>query len=626
VLLRQITQPSDLRRLSSSQLDELCRELRDAILDAVAVQGGHLGSNLGIVELTIALHRVFDSPHDVLLFDTGHQAYVHKMLTGRVDDFTTLRQTGGLSGYPSQAESEHDWIENSHASTAMSYAHGMATAFRQNQDSTRKIVAVIGDGSMTGGMAFEGLNNLGHAGSDVTIVLNDNGRSYAPTVSKLGESLARLRVNAKFVRQQNRLERLISDVPVVGREVERAMDAAKAAVREMWEPTSFFENLGVRYTGPFDGHDIAGLEQALSNAAEIAGPVVVHVVTQKGRGYAPAENDPVKRMHDTGPFDNGTDEEAQTVAPVAVADPPRGKYTAAFAEALVKAGERVPELVALTAAMPDSTGLLPFAERFPDRAFDVGIAEQHAVTSAAGMAMGGLRPVVAIYSSFLTRAIDQVLLDVGLHQLPVVFCIDRAGVTGPDGASAHGVIDMVLMTKVPGMTMLAPSSYQEVQVMLNDALDTAEGPVAIRWPRTSARLVNEHEVGTGFAARKITSGSGVCILAVGKMVEAAQAAAADLVAEGINATLYDVRCIKPLDPDMLADAATHDVVITVEDGLAAGGVGSMIAMDLSDSPSPPRVRVMGLPDTYLPHGDPDEILAHVGLDAAGIVAEVLHSR
>lgn len=621
VLLNQITEPADLRRLSETQLEQLCQELRDTILGAVAEQGGHLGSNLGIVELTVALHRVFDSPHDVLLYDTGHQAYAHKMLTGRIDAFETLRTTGGLSGYPSQAESDHDWIENSHASTAMSYAHGLATAFERNDQNTRKIVAVIGDGSMTGGMAFEGLNNLGHAGSDVTIVLNDNGRSYAPTVSKLGESLARLRVNPKFVRQQNRLERIIGDVPVVGREVERAIDAAKAAVREMWEPTSFFENLGVRYTGPFDGHDIAGLEEALANAAQIAGPVVVHVVTQKGRGYAPAENDPVKRMHDTGPF--GSSAGASAAASTA---PPRGKYTAAFSEALVKAAERVPELVALTAAMPDSTGLLPFADRFPDRAFDVGIAEQHAVTAAAGMAMGGLRPVVAIYSSFLTRAIDQVLLDVGLHQLPVIFCVDRAGVTGPDGPSAHGVLDMVLLTKVPGMTMLAPSSYQEVSVMLDDALDMAQGPVAIRWPRTSARLVSEHEVGQGFSARRINAGQNVCILAVGKMVEAAEQAVADLATTGVNATLYDVRCIKPLDEAMLADAAGHKLVVTIEDGLADGGVGSMIALRLAETESRPLVRVMGLPDSYLPHGDPDELLATCGIDAAGIVAQVQRFR
>lgn len=615
VILGNAMEPADLRRLSYSQLDQLCEELRAAILDAVGIQGGHLGSNLGIVELTIALHRVFDSPHDVLLYDTGHQAYAHKMLTGRVNDFTGLRTTDGLSGYPSRSESPHDWIENSHASTALSYAHGLSTAFCATPGNTRKVVAVVGDGSMTGGMAFEGLNNLGHSGSDVTIVLNDNGRSYAPTVSRLGESLARLRINPTFVRQQNRLEKLIGDVPLVGREVERALDAAKAAVREMWEPTSFFENLGVRYTGPFDGHDIEGLEDALRNAAEIDGPVVVHVRTDKGRGYAPAENDPVKKMHDTGPFN------AEPTVPAAD-DPPRGKFTAAFSEALVKVGERVPEVVALTAAMPDSTGLLPFAKRFPERTFDVGIAEQHAVTAAAGMAMGGLRPIVAVYSSFLSRAIDQVNLDVGLHELPVIFAVDRAGVTGPDGPSAHGVMDMAMLTKIPGMTMFAPSSYNEVAVMLDDALEITDGPVAIRWARTSARIVGEHEVGSGLKARKVLDGSDVCILAVGKMVEPAELAAAIVAADGIKPTVYDVRCLKPLDPEMIADAATHRLVITIEDGIAAGGVGAMISSDLSDTDTPPRVRVMGLPDTYIRHGEPDQLLAELGLDAAGIASEI----
>ncbi|MEM7094069.1 MAG: 1-deoxy-D-xylulose-5-phosphate synthase [Actinomycetota bacterium] len=608
-------QPADLRRLSPDQLEELCAELREAILDAVGVQGGHLGSNLGIVELTVALHRVFDSPHDVLLFDTGHQAYAHKMLTGRLDDFASLRTTDGLSGYPCQDESEHDWIENSHASTALSYAHGLATAFAKDVSNTRKVVAVIGDGSMTGGMAFEGLNNLGHDDANVTIVLNDNGRSYAPTVSRLGDSLARLRVNPTFVRQQSRLERLIGDVPLVGREVERALDAAKAAVREMWEPTSFFEPLGVRYTGPFDGHDIAGLEHALRNAAEIDGPVVVHVRTDKGRGYAPAENDPVKKMHDTGPFKVESSSSSDDTVP-------RGKYTVAFSEALVKVGERVPELVALTAAMPDSTGLLPFAERFPDRAYDVGIAEQHAVTMAAGMAMGGLRPVVAIYSSFLTRAIDQINLDVGLHKLPVIFAVDRSGVTGPDGPSAHGVLDMVLLSKVPGMTVFAPSSYEEVGVMLDEALEITTGPVAIRWPRTGAPMVGEQGTGSGLRARKIAEGERVCILAIGKMVEAAERAGEILASDGLTPTVYDVRCVKPLDIDMLADAASHDLVVTIEDGLAAGGIGSFIADDLRTRHEPPRVRVLGLPDTYIRHGDPDDLLAELGLDAAGVAAEV----
>ncbi len=622
MLIDQIRQPADLRRLAAGQLDELCGELRGHILDAVGDHGGHLGSNLGIVELTVALHRVFDSPHDVLLFDTGHQAYVHKMLTGRVAGFASLRDTDGLSGYPARAESEHDWVENSHASTALSYAHGLAVAFGADLANTRKVIAVVGDGSMTGGMAFEGLNNLGHSASDVTIVLNDNGRSYAPTVSRLTESLAKLRVNPTFVRQQNRLERLIADVPVVGRDVERAIEATKAAVREMWEPTSFFENLGVRYTGPFDGHDIAALERALRNAAEIDGPVVVHVRTQKGRGYAPAENDPVKKMHDTGPFNAAPAADAATATgSAAAAGVPRGKYTAAFSEAILKAGERTPNLVALTAAMPDSTGLLPFAERFPDRCIDVGIAEQHAVTAAAGMAMGGLRPVVAVYSSFLTRAIDQVMLDVGLHELPVIFCVDRAGVTGPDGPSAHGVADLVLLTKVPGMTVLAPSSYDEVSVMLDDALEL-DGPVAIRWPRTSAPIVGEHEVGSGLSARLIVRGTDVCVLAVGKMVEAATAAAEELEAAGISTTVYDVRCAKPLDPVMVQAAGSYRLVVTIEDGLRAGGVGAAIADELGELVDPPRVRVLGLPDTYIRHGDPDVLLAELGLDAAGIVAEV----
>jgi 1-deoxy-D-xylulose-5-phosphate synthase len=387
----QITGPSDLRGLSYAELDELAAEIRQFVVDAVSSIGsGHLGSNLGAVELTIALHRVFDSPRDILLWDTGHQAYVHKILTGRASRFAQLRQAGGLSGYPSRAESEHDWIENSHASTVISYAHGLAVAQEAEGGEGRRVVAVIGDGSLTGGMAFEGLNNLGHSGKKAIVVLNDNGRSYAPTVSKLGESLARLRVDPRYLRNRARLDRILGQVPVMGHQLEKSLEGFVAAMREMFEPPAFFETLGVRYTGPFDGHDIEGLERALRNAAAFDGPIVVHVVTQKGRGYAPAENDSIKHLHDIGP-----------------GRPKPGSYTAAFTEAMIKEAEARPELVAITAAMPDSTGLLPFAERFPGRLVDVGIAEQHAVTSAAGMAMGGLRPVVAVYSTFLTRAIDR---------------------------------------------------------------------------------------------------------------------------------------------------------------------------------------------------------------------------
>ena len=607
-LLDTITCPADLRRLSPTQLEQLSVEIRNRIVESVNAHGGHLGSNLGVVELTLAMHRVFDSPRDILLWDTGHQAYVHKMVTGRADDFDSLRTAGGLSGYPSQAESEHDWVENSHASTILSYAHGLATAQASSIGEGRRVVAVIGDGSLTGGMAFEGLNNIGHSGRDCIIILNDNGRSYAPTVSKLGETLVKIRANPTYMRRQARLEKMLQDVPVVGPQLERGLDATKAALREMWEPPAFFETLGVRYTGPFDGHDIPALEEALRNAAQMGGPQVVHVLTHKGRGYAPAENDPVKRLHDTS--------EAKP-----------GSYTAAFTEALVEIAADRPEVVAITAAMPDSTGLLPFKAAYPDRVFDVGIAEQHAVTSAAGMAMGGLRPVVAVYSTFLTRAIDQVNLDVGLHGLPVVFCIDRAGITGDDGPSHHGVLDMVLFTKVPNMTMFAPSSYQELGVMLRDAMEITDGPVAIRWAKTAARHAEPSEVGSGLNARTLSSGTDLCIISVGKMLDAVEDAARQLTADGVSVTVWDARVVKPLDPDMLTDAARHAFVLTVEDGMRDGGVGSAIADELAEltlgAPQPPRVRVLGIPCAYLPHGKPDQILADIGLDAAGITASAL---
>ncbi|MET0488922.1 MAG: 1-deoxy-D-xylulose-5-phosphate synthase N-terminal domain-containing protein, partial [Acidimicrobiales bacterium] len=399
-MLEQIHSPADLKGLSPEELTDLAQEIREFVVTAVDEAGsGHLGSNLGAVELTIALHRVFDSPDDIILWDTGHQAYVHKILTGRQSQFTELRKAGGLSGYPSREESPHDWIENSHASTVLSYAHGLAVAQESELGEGRRVIAVIGDGSMTGGMAFEGLNNFGHSGRNAIIILNDNGRSYAPTISRLGESLARLRLNPTWLRQQARMERTLQRLPA-GERMVRGLEATKAAVREMWEPPAFFEQLGVRYTGPFDGHDIEGVERALRNAAELNGPVVVHVLTQKGKGHAPAEQDSIKHMHDIG-----------AVKP--------GSYTAAFTEALIKEADEHPELVAITAAMPDSTGLLPFDERFPGRCFDVGIAEQHAVTSAAGLAFGGLHPVVALYATFVNRAFDQVLMDVGLHQAGV---------------------------------------------------------------------------------------------------------------------------------------------------------------------------------------------------------------
>ena len=604
MLLDSISSPADLRRLSYAELDQLAEEIRVFIVDAVSTHGGHLGSNLGAVELTMAIHRVFDSPRDILLWDTGHQSYVHKIVTGRAGGFTSLRQAGGLSGYPSREESEHDWVENSHASTILSYAHGIATAVERRGEQ-RRIVAVIGDGSLTGGMAYEGLNNLGHSGRNVIIVLNDNGRSYAPTVSKLSESLSRIRLNPTYMRRQRRFENLLRRFPIVGRPLEKGVEGAKAAVREIFEPTAFFEPLGVRYVGPIDGHDVERVETALRQASEFEGPIVVHLVTQKGRGYKLAEDDEVKRLHD-------------------MSECKPGSYTAAFGDALVAAADADPRIMAITAAMPDSTGLLPFGARFPDRLLDVGIAEQHAVTAAAGMALGGLRPVVAIYSTFFTRAFDQVNLDVGLHRQPVVFCLDRAGVTGDDGPSHHGILDMALLTKVPGMTMFAPSSYQELEVMLGEALSITTGPTALRWPKTEARHVPGDQVGRGLQARRVLEGDGeVAILAVGKMVATAEEAAAILGEQGMAATVWDVRVVKPLDRAMLADAAQHGLVVTVEDGIKVGGIGSQIAegiAELTEHRRCPPVLVLGVPAEFLPHGKPDRILADLGLDGAGISA------
>ena len=633
--LDAIRSPEDIRGLSYRELDDLAGEIRDFIVQAVASNSGHLGSNLGAVELTLALHRVFESPTDAILWDTGHQAYVHKIVTGRASGFQRLRQADGLSGYPSREESAHDFIENSHASTVLSYAYGLAVARDRGSNDHRHIVAVIGDGSMTGGMAYEALNNLGHSKQRVIIVLNDNGRSYAPTISnltqpsavvleqrtpfpdriaeKLSHGLTRIRMNPLYVQRQRRIEAWLQNLPVVGQQAEKGVEALKAAVREFLQPPSFFEALGVRYVGPVDGHDIHELETALRNAEELSaeGPIVVHVLTQKGKGYPPAEDDDEKHLHDAPVFDPAVG------PPKAV---PTG-YTQAFADMVVKLAEADERIVAITAAMPGPTGLLPFQERFPDRFFDVGIAEQHAVTGAAGMAMGGLRPIVALYSTFMSRAWDQVVYDVALHRLPVIFCLDRAGITGDDGPSHHGIYDMALLCKIPGMRVLAPSSAQELQQMLIDAVSLVEdGPIAIRYPKGAARQVDGDDIGSGLTARRLRDGDGsLAILAVGKMVVASLTAAERLAERGIEASIWDVRCCTPLDVDMIRDAARHTRVITIEDGIGDGGVGSTMATAIHAIDPTCRVDILGVPTKFIPHAKPDRVLAQIGLDAEGIV-------
>ena len=613
MLLESINSPTDLRRLNAEELTILAAEIREFIVNAVSKTQGHLGSNLGAVELTLALHRVFSSPRDILLWDTGHQAYVHKIVTGRREMFDSLRQTGGLSGYPSRAESVHDWVENSHASTILSYAHGLSAAVARSSSPDRRVVAVIGDGSMTGGMAFEGLNNLGHSGSRVVVVLNDNGRSYAPTISRLSESLTKLRLHPGLRSVRSRMEVAIRDIPGVGNLAYSSLMGLYSAVREVVEPPAFFEALGVRYVGPIDGHDVSGMEVALRHAAAFDGPIVVHVLTQKGRGYGPAETDDEKCLHDAPIFDPAVGPTQDTWAP-------KG-YTQAFNEAMLDIGERHPDVVAITAAMAGPTGLLPFAARWPERFFDVGIAEQTAVTSAAGMAMGGLHPVVAVYSTFFSRAFDQANMDVGLHGLPVVFALDRAGITGPDGASHHGVMDMALCLRIPGLTIFAPSSAQELGVMLETAVQLS-GPAMLRYPRGDARQADT--VGSGLNARKVRQGDGsVCLLAVGKMVEAVEEAAAILAADGVDATVWDVRVVRPLDPQMISDAGRHELVVTVEDGIRVGGAGSSIVdaiADLHETRVSPPVLVLGVPTSYIPHGSADKILSQLGLDGPGIAA------
>ncbi len=618
MVLERIDSPAALRRLPAGELDGLAADIRQAILEAVARTGGHLGSNLGVVELTLALHRAFDSPRDVLLWDTGHQAYVHKMLTGRSGRFDTLRQAGGLSGYPARDESPHDVIENSHASTALSWAFGLACGqARLPVDERRRVVAVVGDGAMTGGMAYEALNNLGHHQLPAVIVLNDNGRSYAETVGRLSDRIADLRSDPRYRTLRDRVDRALTALPLAKRITGAGLKGLKAAVSEAPALQSFVEALGIRYVGPFDGHDVERLEHALHAVAEhLDGPVLVHVLTQKGKGYAPAETDPEMKLHDTSAFDLATGPSKQ------------GKpatWTHVFSEALVELADERDDVVALTAAMPGSTGLLPLAERHPGRVVDVGIAEQHAVTSAAGMACGGQLPVVAVYSTFFSRAFDQANLDVGLHDEHVIYAFDRAGITGPDGASHHGVLDMALCLRVPSMTVLAPSHGEDLAALLRTATELS-GPVSLRYPK--GRVVTAADLGLegraeGLASRQVRDGGDVSVLAVGDRLAAALEAAELLAEDGIAAAVWDVRCVRPTDPRMLDAVAEAPLVVTVENGMVSAGSGAYLADRLVERAgvrhAPPVLR-LGTPDAYLPHGTPDRILTELGLDGPGIAA------
>ena len=608
-ILETISSPEDLRRLDQSQLAQLAQEVRAFLVEQTSRSGGHLSPNLGVVELTFALHRVFESPKDAIVWDTGHQAYVHKIVTGRARDFARLRQTGGLSGYPSRQESEHDLVENSHASTSLSYALGISEA-RLRKKKAGHVVAVIGDGALTGGMAYEALNQIAHLQPpNLIIVINDNGRSYAPTVGGLARHLSQLRIDPRYERIKVEISRLLSGLPLVGSTADQAAYRVKESLKQLLQPSTVFESLGIKYAGVVDGHDEAELEAVFARAKKLREPVVVHVVTEKGHGYGPAVEDEIDKLHGVGAFDPLTGRPRSTDL----------TYTDVFGEALMDAATRRPEVCAITAAMASSTGLLNFAKEFPDRFFDVGICEQHAVTFAAGLAMSGMRPVVCIYSTFLARAFDQTIMDVALHKLPVVFVIDRAGVTGPDGSSHHGVFDLSYLRLIPNLRVAAPADATELCALLETALDL-DGPIAIRYPKgpvpaTPDLPVEPLPVGRWEERRK---GSDAAIFAVGRMVEVATEAAERLALQGVECTVVNARWIKPIDPRIVDWARRHPVVLTVEDNVGAGGFGGAVLEALAPHGLAGRVRNLALPDQFLPQGKAADILRANGLDAAGI--------
>ena len=617
-LLGAVLGPADLKRLPHEQLPRLADEIRAFLVEKVTTTGGHLGPNLGVVELTMAIHRVFDSPDDPVLFDVGHQAYVHKVLTGRQADFDRLRLVDGLSGYPSRAESEHDFIESSHASSGLSYADGLAKAFELRGE-RRHVVVVVGDGALTGGMCWEALNNIA-AGTNrpVVIVVNDNGRSYSPTIGGLADHLASLRLSPGYERSLEAGKRMLQGTPVVGKPLYAALHAAKRGLKDAISPQMMFEDLGLKYFGPVDGHDYGALDAALRRAKEFGGPVIVHVATCKGRGYPLAENDEVDQMHQTDPIDPVTGK--LTTAKGAAS------WTSVFADELARIGDERPDVVAITAAMLRSTGLAKFAEAHPDRWFDVGIAEQHAVTSAAGLAMAGMHPVVAIYSTFLNRAFDQLLMDVALHKLPVTMVLDRAGITGPDGPSHHGMWDLSILGVVPGLRVAAPRDAVTLREELNEAVAVQDGPTVLRFPKASVggEVAALERRGVVDVLRRPASHetTDVLLVTVGALAELGMAAADRLSDQGIGVTVVDPRWIKPVPPELVTLATEHRLVVTVEDNGRHGGFGWTLAAALRDADVDVPLRDVGLPQEFHGQGTRAEVLVQLGMTAQNVARRI----
>ncbi|MFE2074421.1 MULTISPECIES: 1-deoxy-D-xylulose-5-phosphate synthase [Streptomyces] len=613
-ILETIRQPRDLRALSGEELGVLAEEIREFLVHAVARTGGHLGPNLGVVELTIALHRVFESPVDRILWDTGHQTYVHKLLTGR-QDFSKLRGKGGLSGYPSREESEHDVIESSHASAALGWADGLAKA-RQVKGEGGHVVAVVGDGALTGGMAWEALNNIADAPDrPLIIVVNDNARSYAPTIGGLADHLATLRTTDGYEKVLAWGKEMLQRTPVVGGPLYESLHGAKKGFKDAFAPQGLFEDLGLKYVGPVDGHDIGAVESALRRAKRFHGPVLVHCLTEKGRGYEPALADELDRFHAIGVMDPLTCEPLGTSA--------GPSWTSVFGEEIVRLGQEREDLVALTAAMLHPVGLGAFAERFPDRVWDVGIAEQHAVASAAGLATAGLHPVVALYATFLNRAFDQLLMDVALHRCGVTFVLDRAGVTGPDGASHNGMWDMSILQVVPGLRIAAPRDAAQLRAQLREAVAVDDAPTVLRFPKESVGpdVPAVDRVGDMDVLHRGERPT-VLLVAVGVMAQVCLGAAELLASGGTSSTVVDPRWVKPVDPALPRLAAEHRLVAVVEDNSRASGVGSAVAQALADAGVDVPVRQFGIPDQFLAHAKRSEVLADIGLTPVEIAGRI----
>ena len=615
-MLKDIKSPADLKGLSAAELNDLSNEIRTFLIEQVSKSGGHLGPNLGVVELTIAIHRIFESPKDVIVFDTGHQSYVHKLLTGRMGGFEKLRQRGGIAGYPNRGESEHDVVENSHASTALSWSDGIAKGFSLTNQKDRTVICVVGDGALTGGMSWEALNNIATSKNEkLIIVVNDNERSYSPTIGGLATYLSTLRTTRGYEKFLDWGKGVLEKTPVVGHPIYETLHGVKKGIKDIVAPQGMFEDLGIKYFGPIDGHDIVAVEKALISAKDFGGPVLVHVITEKGRGHAPAINDEAEKFHAVGVVD------AETGQPLSKAGQ---SWTSVFSDELVKIGASREDVVAITAAMMGPTGLDKFEKAYPERTFDVGIAEQHATTAAAGMAFAGLHPVVAVYATFLNRAFDQLLLDVALHKAGVTFVLDRAGITGDDGPSHNGMWDLALTGIVPTLHVAAPRDGQRVRETLREALDISDAPSLIRFPKGVVNPdIPAFERRDGIDVLYRGESADILLVSIGAFAAIAVEAASQAYREGVGVTVIDPRWVKPLPKSLITMAQRYKRVVVLEDGIKHGGIASTVSELFREAGLNVPVHSIGIPLTFLEHAKRTQILEDLGITVQSITRSLV---